>query len=150
MKIKICGITNLEDALFCESSGADALGFIFYEKGRRYIDPAEARRITLELSPFTCKVGVFVNHSAQEINNIARIAGLNLVQLHGDETPAICHDISLPVIKSFRINDEFDFNILDKWKEVHFLFDTYSNSDYGRDIFIRNTFPKKTQDFTKK
>ena len=86
MKVKICGITNIEDALLCESLGADALGFIFYKGSKRFIEPEAAGKIISELSPFTLKVGVFVNSSPEEINKTAKEIKLNAVQLHGDET----------------------------------------------------------------
>ena len=131
MKIKICGITNSDDALFCESIGADALGFIFFRKSKRYIKPELAKNIITRLSPFTMKVGVFVNESVDFINKTASELNLNAVQLHGEESPDIIEKINLPVIKSFRINNEFDFSILEKYSNNSFLFDTYSDSGYG-------------------
>ena len=131
MKIKTCGITNLDDALLCESEGADALGFIFYKKSKRYIEPELVKNIVMHLSPFTMKVGVFVNESVDFINKTASELNLNAVQLHGEESPDIIEKINLPVIKSFRINNEFDFSILEKYSNNSFLFDTYSDSGYG-------------------
>jgi phosphoribosylanthranilate isomerase len=131
VKVKICGITNLEDALLCEKLGADALGFIFYDKSKRYLEPKTADDIIKKLSPFTLKVGVFVNETPENINVISNLAGLNLVQLHGDETPKQMAEINLPTIKSFRVSDDFDFNILNDYKNCYFLFDSYSISEYG-------------------
>ncbi len=131
MKIKICGITNIEDALLCESLGADALGFIFYKGSKRFVDPETAGKIISELSPFTLKVGVFVNSSPEEINKIAKQTKLNVIQLHSDETTNTISEINLPIIKSFRIKNEFDFSILNNFKDVSFLFDTYSEKEYG-------------------
>ena len=131
MKVKTCGITNLDDALLCESEGADALGFIFYKKSKRYIGPELVKNIVKHLSPFTFKVGVFVNESVDFINKTASELNLNAVQLHGEESPDIIEKINLPVIKSFRINNEFDFSILEKYSNNSFLFDTYSDSVYG-------------------
>ena len=131
MKIKTCGITNLDDALLCESEGADALGFIFYKKSKRYIEPELVKNIVMHLSPFTMKVGVFVNESVDFINKTASELNLNAVQLHGEESPDIIEKINLPVIKSFRINNEFNFSILEKYSNNSFLFDTYSDSGYG-------------------
>lgn len=131
MKIKICGITNIEDALLCESEGADALGFIFFKKSKRYIEPNSAKEIINHLSPFTVKVGVFVNESADFINETAAHLNLNAVQLHGEESPEIIRKIDNQVIKSFRINNGFDFSILEKYSNNSFLFDTYSDLEYG-------------------
>ena len=99
MKIKICGITNLADALLCESNGADAIGFIFYTGSKRHIMPDEAQRITEQLNPFTIKVGVFVDENPVLINQIVKDVGLNMVQLHGGETPEEISMISVPAIK---------------------------------------------------
>lgn len=131
MKIKTCGITNLEDALLCESEGADALGFILYKKSKRYIQPKLVKKIISHLSPLIMKVGVFVNEHPDFINETAAYLNLNSVQLHGEESPEIARKINLPVIKSFRINNEFDFSILQKYSDISFLLDTYSDSDYG-------------------
>lgn len=131
MKVKICGITNLEDALLCESLGADALGFIFYKKSKRFVEPKVVGKIISELSPFTVKVGVFVNEDTNVINKIAVSSGLNVVQLQGDEKPEIISKINFPAIKSFRINDGFDFSTLKKFEKASYLFDTYSEKEYG-------------------
>jgi len=131
VKVKICGITNLEDALFCENLGANALGFIFYDNSKRYIQPNSARDIIKMLSPFILKVGVFVNDTPENINSISKLAGLNIVQLHGDETPKQIAEINLPTIKAFRVSDDFDFDILNDYKNCYFLLDSYSLSEYG-------------------
>lgn len=131
LKVKICGITNVKDAIFCEKMGANALGFIFYKNSKRFIMPEDAKKIISILSPFTVKVGVFVSNSPFEINEIANKLKLNLVQLHGDETPEFIDKIDFPVIKSFRINGEFDFGTLDEYKNVSFLFDSYSKEEFG-------------------
>ncbi len=131
MKVKICGITNIEDAKYCCNLGTDALGFVFYKKSKRYINYINAKDIIDKLPAFILKVGVFVNNSIEEINEISKIIGLNAVQLHGDESPEFITQINLPVIKSFRINENFDFSILDKFKTCSFLLDSYSKDDYG-------------------
>lgn len=144
MKVKICGITNIEDALLCEKLGADALGFIFNEKSKKHLQPNSARDIIKMLSPFTLKVGVFVNEIPENINVISKLAGLNIVQLHGDETPQQIAEINLPVIKAFRINEDFDFNVIDDYKNCYFLFDTYSSKQFGGTgkTFNWNIIPK--------
>jgi len=131
VKVKICGITNLEDALLCEELGADAIGFIFYKHSKRYIDPKSAKEITRELLPFTLKVGVFVNEKIENIKSLSDLAGLNIVQLHGDETPNVISEINLPVIKAFRIKKGFDFNILNQFTNCSFLLDSFSTTQYG-------------------
>jgi len=131
MQIKICGITNLEDALLAQQLGANAVGFIFYKKSERYISPSNAAEIVSSLSPFFLKVGVFVNSQAKEINRIAAKAKLNLIQLHGDEPPALINEIILPVIKAFRIKNDFDFSSVKNYNCSGYLFDTFSSSQIG-------------------
>ncbi|MBD3225597.1 MAG: phosphoribosylanthranilate isomerase [Caldithrix sp.] len=131
MRVKICGITNLEDAVVCQKHGADALGFIFYHGSKRYIKPEDANPIIDMLSPFIVKVGVFVNEKADTVNQIAEKLGLSFVQLHGDETPSHVAQIRWPVIKSFRVHHTFDFAELAPYKHCHFLLDTYNRNDYG-------------------
>jgi len=143
MKIKICGITNLDDALIAERLGADAIGFIFYKQSKRYISPGNAKLISQKLSAFTVKVGVFVNETEDEINRIVKQVKLNLVQLHGDEKPGLIERLLLPSIKSFRINDEFDFSILEEYPCNNYLFDTFSQNEFGGTgkTFDWNTIP---------
>lgn len=131
MKVKICGITNIEDALLAEQLGADAIGFIFYKASKRYISPEAARTISNKLSAFTLKVGVFVNETEDEINSIATTAKLNLIQLHGDEIPELAERLILPSIKSFRMQDAFDFSLLDKYPSANFLLDTFTQNEFG-------------------
>jgi phosphoribosylanthranilate isomerase len=131
MKVKVCGITNLYDALVCEKEGADALGFIFYSKSKRNINPDEAALIINKLSPFTTKVGVFVNEKSEIINEIVNKTRINIIQLHGDEDENYCAEMKLPVIKTFRINDDFDFEQVNKYKNVNYLFDSYSEDSFG-------------------
>jgi phosphoribosylanthranilate isomerase len=135
LKVKICGITNIEDALLCESLGANALGFIFYEKSKRYISREAACGIVKSISPFTMKIGIFVNKSYKYVNKIAAETGMNAVQLHNDIPPEELEKFSLPVIQSFRVDDQFDYSILKKYQDtkrlIYFLLDTYSNSEFG-------------------
>jgi phosphoribosylanthranilate isomerase len=131
MKIKICGITNLADALLCENCGADALGFIFYSGSKRYIMPDEAKEIILRLNPLTIKVGVFVDENPLLINQLIKVVGLNMVQLHGGETPEDISLINAPVIKAFRISDDFDFNVLQYYSDCYLLLDSYDKEEIG-------------------
>lgn len=131
MKIKICGTTNLDDALLCEQLGCDALGFIFYEKSKRYIEPENAYSIIKKLSIFNIKVGVFVNQTSDIINQISRKCKLNVVQLHGSEEPELIDKIDFPVIKCFRIKDNFDFNIVEQYHCNNFIFDSFDENYFG-------------------
>jgi phosphoribosylanthranilate isomerase len=117
--------------LAAESFGADAVGFIFYKKSKRYVSPEQAEHIIKSLSPFTTKVGVFVDETFEIINKISKQTGINVVQLHGDENPGIIKSISLPVIKAFRVDDNFDYNKLNQYQEYSILLDAYSENDYG-------------------
>ena len=131
MKIKICGITNLSDALLCESCGADAIGFVFYVGSKRQIMPDEAAEIVKQLNPLTIKIGVFVDENPVLINQLVRDVGLNMVQLHGGETPEDISLINVPVIKAFRVNDNFDFKVLHHYSNSFLLLDSYKEEEFG-------------------
>ena len=109
--VKICGITNLEDALAAVDAGADALGFNFYARSPRYISPANAREITDQLPPAILKVGVFVNEELQSVFRTLTQAGLSAVQLHGDESPEYCSELAATyVIKAVGARDDLDLS----------------------------------------
>ncbi len=131
MKVKICGITNSEDAAYCESLGADALGFIFYNRSKRYVQPEVAAEIIKHLSPFTIKVGVFVNETSDSINNISTLLHLNAAQIHDEENVIDRKSIIVPVIRSFRVKDNFDFSILNNLDNNYFILDSYSQNEFG-------------------
>ncbi len=94
-KIKICGITNIEDAQVAANYGADALGFIFYNQSKRYVEPEVAKTIIARLPPFIKTVGVFVNQSWEEIMKIRQETGIDVAQLQWEETPEFCLSIPL-------------------------------------------------------
>ena len=100
MFVKICGITRIEDAQAAVDAGAGAIGFIFWPKSPRFIDPHRARRIAAMLPPFVTAVGVFVNQPLDYVNGVASLVRLGAVQLHGDETPLHAAGVSRPVIKA--------------------------------------------------
>jgi phosphoribosylanthranilate isomerase len=104
-KVKICGLTTLEDARFASGALADYLGFIFYGESPRYIEPAKAGAIINWLEGPE-KVGVFVNQPLDDVNSIAKQTGIDLVQLHGNESPEYCGLVEKPVIKVFHITDK--------------------------------------------
>jgi len=110
-QVKICGITNEEDALCAAKLGAAALGFIFYPPSPRNIKPADARKIVSVLPDELVKVGVFVNESVTEVKRIVEYCGLDMIQLHGDESPAYCREFpASQVIKAVQLKNDDDFN----------------------------------------
>lgn len=127
MRVKICGITTLEDARQTIASGADALGFVFYDQSPRYILAKAARSIISELPPFVEKVGLFVNEDAQTINAIAAIAGITLIQLHFDADQNLCDALELPYIKVVRAKSPEDIG---KYSDEYRLVDAYCEA-YG-------------------
>ena len=126
VKVKICGITQLDDALAAVEAGADALGFMFHEPSPRHLTPSAAAKITRHLPPFVAKVGVFVNASADVVRRIVAECGLDAVQLHGDETPEFCGQFApLKVIKAFRIRDEKSLLPLSDFETDAWLLDSF-------------------------
>ena len=112
--VKICGITNLADALAAVDAGADALGFNFYRPSPRYISPSDARKIIDQLPESILKVGVFVNEGLHSVQHIAAEAGLSAVQLHGDESPEYCRELAATfVIKAFGAGDNLQVETYD-------------------------------------
>ena len=131
MKVKICGITNYEDAKLCIDNGVDALGFIFKESSKRFVSYQTAEKIISKLPDKLLKVGVFVNEELAIVKKVIRLTKINYVQLHGDESIKYINKLNIPIIKSFRVNDKFDFNQLKEYKNYELLLDTYSEKEYG-------------------
>jgi len=133
LKVKICGITNLKDALLAEKLGADLLGFIFYAKSLRYVSPSEVNKIIPQLSPFTRKVGVFVNEPVSKVLRMARNMKLDFVQLAGEESLAYVRKVQLkvPVIKAFRVGSDFRPTAFKNSLAQLFLMDTEVDGFYG-------------------
>lgn len=132
--IKVCGITNLEDAQICLQCGAHMLGFIFYEKSPRYVQPITVKEILTALKNdynFN-SVGVFVNSDIDYINKVSEITGINILQFHGEEPPSFINTFDQKKIKAFRIKDSSDvLNYHDYMDAEFFLFDTFSKDIYG-------------------
>lgn len=129
-RVKICGITNIEDAVAAAEYGADAIGFVFQPKSPRAITPETAKNIVSALPPFITTIGVFVNESKLEIERIIRYVGLNIVQLHGNEPPDACR-LNRKVIKAIRVKDLTDLESLKRYNVSAFLLDTYSPHTMG-------------------
>jgi phosphoribosylanthranilate isomerase len=135
IKVKVCGITNAEDALAAVEAGADALGFIFYEKSPRYVVPAVAASIIAELPPLVTPVGVFVNEGLATVRSIMDTCGLAMAQLHGDENVSYCRELARPAMKSIRLKDRGSLLALAEYQGRGgvrgFVLDTFSELAYG-------------------
>ena len=132
VKVKICGITNYDDAAMAAGLGADALGFIFASSPRK-IDTDKAMEIIKKLPPFIKSVGVFVNENIKKVIDIAEYCGLDIVQLHGEESPDACRRLMPRTIKSLRIKDNCtpEDYLEYKGSVKAFLLDTYSEKAMG-------------------
>jgi phosphoribosylanthranilate isomerase len=132
LKVKICGITNLEDASLAVNLGADALGFIFAPSPRQ-VSPETVRHIIGELPPFVKSVGVFVNEDPETIKDTMQFCGLDMVQMHGDEPPELCRRFMPGVIKALRIKDKSNLEYVLAYKAAvrALLLDTYSEKSAG-------------------
>ncbi len=127
MRVKICGITSYEDAMNAINSGADALGFVFYEHSPRYISPIKAKEIIKQLPPFVEKVALFVNVNADTINSISQNVGATLAQLHFDADATLYEALQIPYIKVIRAKELKD--IL-QFSDEYRLIDAYCEA-YG-------------------
>ncbi len=134
-RIKVCGITNVEDALLAVGAGADELGFNFFEGSPRHVTPETASSIAERLPADTLKVGVFVNEPAERILEIAAVVGLNAVQLHGDEDAAFIDQIrkasALTIIKALRVSSQFQPKDAALFGADAILLDSYSSKEHG-------------------
>jgi len=127
MRVKICGITNLEDALTCVENGADAIGFVFYEKSPRYISAKDAKAIIDKLPPFVERVGLFVECEAEEVNHISKVAGISLAQIHFEAKKSFYDELDIEHIKVIRAKNRDDIS---KYSDEFRLVDAYVES-YG-------------------
>ncbi len=144
-KVKICGITNIPDALDAVEAGADFLGFNFYEKSPRYIKPEDAKKIIEKLPNTVTGVGVFVNEDVEKVKEIIK-TGIDMLQFHGDESAEYCSSFSLPVIKAFKVDKELPD--IRGYKVFAYLLDAFDNELYGGtgksfDLNIIEGFTKK-------
>jgi len=128
---KICGITNLNDANVAVENGASAIGFIFYEKSPRTISINNAKSISKHLPKTIARVGVFVNHEKDFIRLAISEVPLDMIQLHGDETPDFCNQFDVAILKALRIKNEASLSVMDQYDVAVFLLDTFSNDQYG-------------------
>jgi phosphoribosylanthranilate isomerase len=130
-KVKICGITNPADAQAAVAAGADALGFIFYEKSPRYVRLADAAAISRALAPFILRVGVFVNAPEEFVFSAITECGLTLLQFHGDESPEFCAQFGVMNMKAFRVHGPETLEKIPQYKTDAYLLDAYSSTTLG-------------------
>ena len=134
LKIKICGIRTEEAAEAASSNGAAFIGFIFFDRSRRYIAPTDAARISKKF-PSIKKVGVFVDERSDVVNSIADRVGLDYVQLHGSETSEYAATIERPIIKAWRFGDNFDVQSANEFPCEIVLLDSFVKGQAGgRDV----------------
>ena len=131
-RVKICGITRLEDGLAAAAAGADAIGLVFYDKSSRAIDVERARAISVSLPPFVMRVGLFVNAQPEFVRATLAAVPLNLLQFHGDENEQYCSSFGRPYIKALRMKQDIDLAhavrvyesaqgiLVDAWHEEQF------------------------------
>jgi len=134
VKVKICGLTNYEDAAAAMDMGADMLGFNFYPKSPRYIEPAKAAKIISKLPAFTDVIGVFVNEPIEKIHEIRKLCRLDWIQLHGDEDPAFCNEFrnsDVKVMKAIRVKDQKDVESAENFFTDAILLDAFNPKKYG-------------------
>jgi len=135
-KVKICGLTSLHDARFVSGALAHYMGFIFYDKSPRYIEPAKAGAIINWIEGAKC-VGVFVNQPLDDVNMLARQTGVDLVQLHGNESAEYCDLIERPVIKAIHVSNDINAELLEeqlfsyRLHVDYLLFDTKIDGKWG-------------------
>jgi len=131
--VKVCGITNLEDALAANEAGADMLGFNFYARSPRHVGPDEARRVVERLPEGVECVGVFVNEpSPEEVLKIARESGVSTVQLHGDETPEFCRALEgFKTVKALRVGKDYAVETAAAYATDAVLLDAYAPDAFG-------------------
>ena len=149
VKVKICGITNTDDAVMAVDMGADALGFIFAESPRQ-VSPETARHIIQNLPPFVRTVGVFVDEDRVSIRDIMGFCRLDMVQLHGSESPAFCGEFTPRAVKAFRLKDASSLSSMESYRGYvrAFLLDTYQEGIAGgTGATFDWALARKTRDF---
>lgn len=131
MNVKICGITRLDDALAAVRLGADALGFNFWPRSKRFVSPEDARAIVARLPAHVTPFGVFVDPTRDDVLRAVETAGVAVAQLHGDEPPALCASLPVPVVKAIPVTDSHSLAALASYEVDGFLLDSPSPARGG-------------------
>ncbi len=131
VKVKICGITSVADALTASEAGADALGFMFYPPSPRFVSNAAAREIIRELPPFIARVGVFVDPTEEQVRQAIAETAIDTLQFHGTETPEFCRRFGLKTLKAFRVRDAESLRDAEPFTSEAWLLDSYVAGQHG-------------------
>lgn len=133
IKVKICGITSVEDALAAVEAGADAIGLVFYSESRRLVEPSTAAKIVSAVGPFITTIGLFVNERLETVERLYQETGIHLVQLHGDEEARYCDQLTMPYIKAIRMAPGLQpGEVVSEYpRAAAFIFDTWKAELYG-------------------
>lgn len=132
VRIKICGLTNLDDYRYAQKLAVEYTGFIFYSKSPRFVEADQAKRIVASgLDLRNLRVGVFVNEKIEVIRKVFHSVPLDIVQLHGDESPEYCQKLALPCWKAIRVREETSLRDMERYPCEAFLLDTFSPNAYG-------------------
>ncbi|MFO1475222.1 MAG: phosphoribosylanthranilate isomerase [Verrucomicrobiota bacterium] len=131
VKVKICGLTSVDDALAAAAAGADMIGLMFHPASPRFVQPQTATSIAAALPPYVAKVGVFVNAPEKFVRERIADCGLNLLQFHGDETPEYCLRFGIMTVKAFRIRNAASLEALDHYPTDAWLLDAYTPGKEG-------------------
>jgi phosphoribosylanthranilate isomerase len=130
-QVKICGMTNIDDAHVAVEAGVDMIGLIFYPPSPRYVTPAQARAIVASLPTSVPAIGVFVNEDVETVSRIARDSGVQMVQLHGAETPELCQQLPWPVVKTFRFTAQVQPEMMRQYAVAAYLIEGFHADLYG-------------------
>lgn len=135
IRVKICGITSVEDALAAVEAGADALGFVLHQGSPRYVSPRDIGHIVKAVPPFVIPVGVFVNEPVEHVREVMDTCGLLLAQLHGDESPAYCEALGRSSLRGIRLRDRQSMSAMSGYQACEhvraFVIDAFSEAGYG-------------------
>lgn len=133
-KVKVCGLTNAENARGVIDAGADAIGINFFPKSKRFIEPSSAAEWLGELAGQACRIGLFVNASIEEIEAVVDLSVIDAIQLHGDETPEFCDDLigyGLPIIKAIGVEGDAPVADLTEFPTDKILLDVHAPGEFG-------------------
>ena len=131
VRVKICGISNIDDAVAAVDAGADALGFMFFEHSKRNVTFERAAEIIRELPPFVAKVGVFVNSAEDFVRRALDRTGIDTLQFHGEESPEFCSRFAPKIIKAFRVRDRASLDECLKYRHHAWLLDSFVTGAHG-------------------